>query len=116
MSAKVWIIDSDKREIRAGTVRNLEDCQKIVGGLICFAHRLPNGDTLFVNDEGLLGQPQHFFYLKGAPNVFALNGYLIGPADDNGNDTDVQLPIETLQMLVKWLSPLEVALMYRRNR
>ncbi len=108
---KVIIIDAEKREVREGVVKGLKDQQTIVGGLICLAGDFSTkGDELFVNDEGLLTNPQFFFYLAGMPQPYAGNGYLIGECDRNGYSTNVKIDIRYVRDNVKCMTPLDVTL------
>jgi hypothetical protein len=100
---KVLVIDAERQEIREQYVSCLEDMQLIVGGLICHALETENGDCIFVNDEGLLMKPQSFFYYQGAEAPFAGSGYLTGPADEEGYETDVQTTVEELREKITFM-------------
>lgn len=53
-------------------------------GSRCFtAVYLPNGDTMYVDDEGLLGGPTHFIHCSFGP-ILAGRGLILG-ADDEGD-------------------------------
>jgi len=107
---RVIIIDSEKREVREGTVSSLEDCQKLVGGLIERAGYLITNDEVFVNEEGLMGQPKHFFMFQGGHSPVAGNGYITGPTDSKGNETDCTLSLEQAYRKIKFLDINTVAL------
>lgn len=76
----------------------LSELQRLVGGNIEFAHEFPNGDVLFVDEEGLLKNPKHFFDVD-AHQHFAGNGVIVGP-EIEGEPTPAQTLIEDLD--VKW--------------
>lgn len=44
--------------------------------------RLENGDTVFVDDEGLLGNPQNFFTIADYGTPIAGNGLVLGETLD----------------------------------
>jgi hypothetical protein len=96
-------IDSVNRVIKEIQVNGLEDLQKAVGGLICWAHELSNGDTLFVDDEGLLKEPENFFFIQGARQPFAGNGVIVGAADIEGDSTAALSSIEGIREIVAFL-------------
>lgn len=61
--------------------------QAQVGGLVEVADRYQNGDDLLVNEEGLFGNPQHFFSLDGAERALAGVGIIVGTlSTDEGTD------------------------------
>lgn len=45
---------------------------------IAIGESFPNGDVLFVDDNGLLRSPRHFFKLTQNGPVFAGNGLILG--------------------------------------
>jgi hypothetical protein len=96
---RAYHIDSDKKEVIEIMIPDdgsLEALQKCVGGYIEPAHRFENEDILYVNEEGLFGQPQNFFILAGAHQPFAGNGVMIG-TDEEGDNADVQTPIQDIK-------------------
>lgn len=98
---KVLVIDAQKQEIREATVETLEDMQAIVEGLIERAQILKTGDEIYVNEEGLFKNFEYGFSVAGAFSRFYLgSGYVIGEADDEGDNTDVKISIENLKKLV----------------
>ncbi len=112
---KVIIINATERTITEGVVTGLESCQKIVGGLIAVATELPNGDEVFVNDEGLLNGPQAFFDI-GAHQEFAGDGYVIGPCNRNGYSTDVRSTVEEIKAKVEFMDHHDMATRYGKTR
>jgi hypothetical protein len=64
----------------------LKSLQQIVGGLITPVYDgLDDEHHCYVNDEGLLGQPQHFFMFKeGGHQPLAGNGVILASTDDGG--------------------------------
>lgn len=67
---------------------NLQEIYKILGVSCIDAVRLPNGDAIYVDDEGLLKGTTGFFHLLGMiPNPLAGRGLLVG-GDAEGRDAD----------------------------
>lgn len=98
-------------EVEAGT---LADFQKLVGGLIERGCELENGDEVFVNEEGLLGSPKHFFYITGAHQPFAGNGYITGAPTRTGNTSDAVSDLDWVRDIIMWLTPKDAILVARQ--
>lgn len=66
------------------------------------------GDTIFVDDEGLIScKVQCFFGFIGYPQPLAGKGLVLG-TDINGESVDTTMTLEEMRKLVKWLIPIEV--------
>jgi len=63
----------------------------------CTAGNLPNGDTMFVDDEGLFDQKYGFFKWKGYPTPLVGYGLLMG-GDRAGETCEVKSKIEDLDV------------------
>ena len=98
---KVLAIDAEAGTVESTVVNSLEDMQKLVGGLIALGARLPNGDEVFVNDEGLLCEPRHFFAVPGGQPL-AGNGFIIGPPDDQGESTHCKTTVMEAREFVEF--------------
>lgn len=86
---KAIVINAQTRTISEVTIENtLEAKQAIVGGLIERATTLPNGDDVYVNEEGLF-LFDRFFYLTGEYSPFAGNAVVVGH-DGQGNAVDAK--------------------------
>jgi hypothetical protein len=93
---KVYLIDSEKREVRESTAETLEDYRTAVGGNIEVATIFRNGDTVYVNEEGLFQGFQNWFAIRGVTHqCFAGNG-IVGGVDKGGECVDVKTPIKEL--------------------
>lgn len=118
--SRAFLIDSKNRKITPYENTGLKSLQSAVGGYIEGAYELPNGDYLFVDEEGLLKNPKHFFHLKGNYQPNAGNGLLVGPEVDTGGDSyeqkDVQTALEELQRMVTFLDHLDIVSMVREGR
>ena len=86
--SKAILIDTANKEMREILVSGYQDllkylkCETLAVGM-----RLPNGDTLYIDDEGLLINPELFFMIRGNDRPMAGNGVIIG-CDGGGNDVD----------------------------
>lgn len=78
----------------------LADMQRMVGGYIEVAHRFPNGDIVFVDEEGLLKEPSLWFEIAGAHQTFAGNGLVTGPEDAEGKLTEPRSTRDELTQVV----------------
>lgn len=113
LGPRALVINSDNREVHeirlsSNESEQLYQAQKIVGGLIASAVQLPNGDTIFVNDEGLLTEPEHFFMVAGYPQPLAGNGILMGADLITGETADAITSLETLAKNVTFSSAEEM--------
>lgn len=102
----IWINSEAKtvEEVTINPETDLEDLQARVGGYIELGHRFGNQDVLFVNEEGLLHNPQNFFTIPGAHQPFAGNGIIIGtdpmkPEDSGDAKTNVADIFTTVEFL-----------------
>ena len=89
-------IDAVNHTITEYAYTGLASMQEAVGGYITTAHRLPNGDEIFVNDEGIYESPYYWFTVKSAHQPFAGNGIIVGNADENGDTTAAKSTIAEL--------------------
>lgn len=86
---KAIFIDSVNRSIREVTIEGLKDMQMHVGGYIQSAYEWANGDTLYVDEEGMLKPQEHWFRISTRPDQpLAGNGLIVG-SDDEGENADV---------------------------
>jgi hypothetical protein len=66
-----------------------KEIQKQIGCDCFTCVELENGDTLFVDDEGLINGEQNFFAIDGAPyQPYAGNGLILGTNHSTGDSTD----------------------------
>lgn len=78
----------------------------------CFdcARVYSNGDGIFVDDEGLLKDPQHFFIHRNYPSALTGKGLMLG-VDDEGDSIAPQTDIETLRKDIAFVSRQEIVAM-----
>lgn len=106
-------IDAVNLRVREITIGGLEDMQKAVGGYIEVACHLPNGDCVFVDEEGLLKEPEDFFTIKGGHQPFAGSGLVLGGTDEDGNSLPVKSTLREIDDAVQFLSIADVAALFR---
>lgn len=76
---KALHIDAEHLTIGVVEYHGLADLQRLVGGFIEVAYLWPNGDVLYVDEEGLLKLPQRGFRITVRPDQpLAGNGVLVG--------------------------------------
>ena len=100
--SKAYLIDATNRVVTEIAVNGLSDLQGAVGGYIEIAYSWPNGDTLYVNEEGLFHRPAGWFSLKERPDqMFAGDGVLVGEEFGGGGSTrDPKLTLEELKQKI----------------
>lgn len=96
---KAYHINSAEQTVTEVEYYGLEDLQTLVGGYIECAYRYPNGDVLYVDEEGLFKQVDHWFAIpERTDQPFAGNGVLVGP--ERGPDTvETFDPVHTVEQL-----------------
>jgi len=70
---------------------------------LVYPNTLKKGDTLYVDDEGLLKEPIGAFSIKGCDQVLSGNGLILG-TDEEGAAQDVVISIDDLKQLVSFES------------
>jgi hypothetical protein len=101
-AASVSEIDLPSHKVDDG-VRQLEALRRLVGGWIEFAYRFSDtNDVVFVDEEGKLKDPKHFFWIAGTPTPFAGNGVVCGGEDRQGNITPARSSIDAVRAVVQF--------------
>ena len=102
----LWI-DASNGVVIEKTFAGLTDLQRLVGGSIELAYHWPNGDVLFVNEEGLvLGFDRGFNFSRRSDQWLAGNGVVVGrevegPEYPNGyTNLDPKLTVQDLRGMV----------------
>jgi Domain of unknown function (DUF3846) len=98
------IINAEERTVSEAEINgSLKSLQGIVGGLIDPVYPGLEGTDhhCYVNDEGLLNNPQHFFMLKDGHQPLAGNGVILG--DDNGDEAPATLPLDWVKERVTFM-------------
>lgn len=76
----------------------LMDCRTITTGTY-----LPNGDCIYVDDEGLFGGDGSFFEVKGAHQPFAGNAVIVGTNNATGNTISAKSKLEDVKALISFV-------------
>lgn len=111
-------IDSKKRtvtEIEIDPQETLQDMQAAVGGCIQVAVEFPNGDVIMVNEEGLVGEQNEFFYHTDGHQPFAGDGIVVGD-DGEGETAACKSTLEELKKDIHFVDAYEVSLLLRGGR
>lgn len=106
---KAILIDSRSQSINViDFAGGLQEIYRLLGCDVVDAVYLPNGDCIYVDDEGLLKGPTQFFYAVGMYAPLAGNGLVVGSGKD-GEDADCLSTLEDLQ--INFLTPSEALAM-----
>ena len=95
---------------------SLKSLQHIVGGLIQPVYDgLDDKHHCYVNEEGLLNNPQHcFMFNPDSHQPLAGNGVILASTDD-GDEAPCTLPLEWVKERVTFMDGLDVLLWARRS-
>jgi len=97
-------IDAAKRKVIEIEIIGLTDMQEAVGGLIEVGHYFPGSpDVIYVDEEGLLKNPEHFFMIEGETEMLAGNGLIVGTNRLTGASANCITPIEYIKKQVMWM-------------
>jgi hypothetical protein len=91
---------------------HLKQFQEQVGGYIEAAYEFKNKDTVFVNEEGLLNNPQVFFEIKGANQPFAGHGIVVGFNPKNGESISAKSSLAEIKAKISFLTLQQVQKKY----
>lgn len=100
-----WLKQVTEVECREG----IEDMYRLMSNplgpkvdVFCIGLSWPNGDVLYVDDEGLLKRGMRLFYPgRRDHQPLAGNGLILG-SDNESNSTDAKLLLTEVQCLIKW--------------
>ncbi len=109
-------INAVNQTIEPVHVHSLEDLQAVVGGYIETGLVLESGDYVFVNEEGLINPCDHFFFMNDAIQPFAGNGVVVGPADSEGENTDVVFNVDDIAKRCQFLTRAQVVQWLNQSR
>ena len=98
---KTIVIDAKNRNVYEKECCSLENLQEVVEGYIELACHFPNGDILYVNEEGRLKGIDYFFIIEGGNQPYAGNGVITGSRGPDANS--YKSKIETIRKQVKFL-------------
>ena len=99
------VINAEDRTVSETDIdASLHSLQEIVGGLIdpVYPGLEGTGHHCYVNDEGLLNDPQHFFMLKDGHQPLAGNGVILSTTGD-GDEAPCALPLHWVKERVTFM-------------
>ena len=98
------VINSRNRTVvEIDLVPTLDRLQQIVGGLIEPVEQgLDDEHHCYVNEEGLLDNPQHFFMFTDGHQPLAGNGIILASTGD-GDEAPCRLPLEWVKERVTFM-------------
>jgi hypothetical protein len=109
---KAILIDIKNQTITDVDIKgDLQSWYKLIGcQYVECAHYLNKHDSIMVDEEGLLSQPEGFFYVEGAHQPFAGNGLVVG-VDKNGKTVDVKMTAaDLIRIGVEFIHPMKIRL------
>lgn len=110
---KCYHIDAENKMISEKSFSNTNEIRNFIGGYLTIAYAYPNGDVLYVDDEGILkGYTYGFFLWQRDDQGLFGNGVLVGPeyAEDDYSQTHSNRdPVTTLEQLKRYVTFAEIA-------
>ena len=91
--SKAYLIDPYKKRVSTIVIKSYDDIYKRIGDTYCLGPIFDSGDTLFIDDAGLLKDNQAFFCIHGDHRPLAGYGVILG-TDEEGESCDVKLSYE----------------------
>lgn len=108
---KAILINATKKtieEVDVPSENTLKTWYSLIGcNLVTCAFYINETDSVLVDDEGLLKQPQHFFTYEGFHQPLAGSGLVVG-CDEEGETTSVKTTLEEVREKVKFMDIVEV--------
>jgi hypothetical protein len=99
----IIIIAQDRTVTETEIDGKLKSLQQIVGGLITPVYDgLDDSHHCYVNDEGLLHNPQHFFMFRDGHQPLAGNGVILSTTND-GDEAPCALSVDSVRDRVTFM-------------
>ena len=99
---KAFLIDPEKRTItEVDYDGHHKSIYKLIGADLFDTVRLSGSDVIFVDDEGLMKNPQHFFKLDGLTSPLAGKGLVLGT---NNRGENISPKLVLLEDLQRWIT------------
>ena len=103
---KAFFIDSLNHTITETTIASWKEIAPKIGCKMFTCVGVEDDDTLYVDDEGLLTQPEAFFLYKGYVQPLAGNAVVLG-TDEQGLSVDPKMTLDDLKKRVTFLTPMQ---------
>lgn len=100
--SKAIVIDPFRKEVSEAMLETYEDINDIIGDTFCLGPVLRNGDSIYVDDNGLFKETHEFFLFDGAIQPLAGLGVVSG-VDRYGETVDVKSSVEDIRSMVSWI-------------
>jgi len=113
--SKAILIDVVNKNISYTTINDYKEIYNAIGhGCNTFdcPYQFDNGDTLYVDDEGLLHDDVHGCFMLQGWNIPCVGNAIILGTNDEGESIDCKCTIEEIQNQIKFFSK-DVALAWR---
>ncbi len=113
---RVLVINPFDETITEKTVTDYTDIQKLIGApfderqYFEVATDLYNGDSVYVDEEGMCSPSSEAWFDIGAHQPFAGVGVVVGLNINTGESVDAKSTIDELKAMVEFMSPLQVTL------
>jgi hypothetical protein len=69
---------------------------------------IPNDDTIYIDDEGLYKDNQHFFIHKDVPTPLGGKALVLGADHDSGNSVSVHTTLKELKDMITFIGEKRV--------
>ena len=111
----IIINPKDRTITEVDTDASLNSLQQIVGGLIEPVYDgLDDAHHCYVNEEGLLDDPRHFFMFRDGHQPLAGNGVIVGNGLV-GDEAPCTLPLDRVRERVRFMDLAEARAWSRRQ-
>lgn len=81
---------------------------KLIGSdLFCSGHYFDNNDTIYCDDEGLLGEELPMMFRIGMEGQPIPGKGLVVGADEGGNSVDAKTSVGEITEKVRWMIPMD---------
>lgn len=100
---KAILIDSFTQEVKQVEYNgDFNQINQLIGSeCFCIGSYFENGDVVFVDDEGLLKDPTHFFVTSTYPNPLAGRGLVVGTGKQ-GESKGCESTVEEIKKSIRF--------------
>lgn len=105
---KAILIDAINRTITETTINIWSEIAPKIGCDLLTIVQIDAKNDLYVDDEGLLKNPENFILFDGYPQPLAGSGLILGSNHRTGESCDTSLTVEQVKAKVRFLDIWEV--------